>query len=76
MRVPRGGGTATDPAGQPFPWEAQTGARVCVAARKYGLLTRPILDTLVLMPPYCVTNDELVRMVGALRRGIEDTLPA
>ncbi len=33
-----------DPAkGEPFPWEAQTGARVCVAAREHGLLTRPIV---------------------------------
>ena len=55
----------------PFPWEAQTGARVCLAARTHGLLTRPILDTLVLMPPYCTTDDELARMVEALRRGIE-----
>ncbi len=55
---------------QPFAWEAQTGARVCVAAREHGLLTRPIGDTLVLMPPYCVTDEELARMVEALRRGI------
>ena len=64
-----------DPAArQPFPWEAQTGARVCVAAREHGLLTRPIGDTLVLMPPYCTTEDELARMVEALRRGIIATL--
>ena len=56
--------------GTRFAWEAQTGARVCAAARKHGLLTRPILDTLVLMPPYCVTREELERMVEALRRGI------
>ncbi len=55
---------------QPFPWEAQTGARVCVAAREHGLLTRPIGDTLVLMPPYCTTEGELARMVEALRLGI------
>lgn len=60
-----------DPAqGISFDWAAQTGARVCVAARAHGLLTRPILDTLVLMPPYCVTHDELARMVEALRLGI------
>ncbi len=58
-------------AGQPFPWEAQTGARVCVAARAHGLLTRPVGDTLVLMPPYCITVAELERAVEALRRGIE-----
>ena len=64
-----------DPArGQPFAWEAQTGARVCAAAREHGLLTRPIGDTVVLMPPYCATDDELARMVEALRRGIVATV--
>ncbi len=60
-----------DPAtGRAFPWEAQTGARVCLAARQHGLLTRPIGDTLVLMPPYCVSEEQLERMVEALRRAI------
>ena len=60
--------------GRPFPWEAQTGARICAAARAHGLLTRPILDTLVLMPPYCVTDAELARMVEALRLAILEVL--
>lgn len=65
-----------DPAkGKPFPWQAQTGARVCLAARAHGLLTRPIGDTLVLMPPYCVSEGELERAVEALRRGVETVLP-
>ena len=55
---------------QPFAWEAQTGARVCVAAREHGLLTRPIGDTLTLLPPYCVTYDQLKTAVTALRRAI------
>jgi adenosylmethionine-8-amino-7-oxononanoate aminotransferase len=49
-----------------------TGARVCVAARKHGLLTRPVLNTLVLMPPLSVTETELAQMVEALRRGMEE----
>jgi adenosylmethionine-8-amino-7-oxononanoate aminotransferase len=57
-----------------YPWEAQTGARVCLAARRHGLLTRPIGDTLVLMPPYCVSDDQLARMVEALRMGIREAL--
>ena len=64
-----------DPAkGKPFPWEDQTGARVCLAARAHGLLTRPVGDTLVLMPPYCVSEAELARAVEALRRGVETVL--
>ena len=61
--------------GKAFPWEAQTGARVCVAAREHGLLTRPVGDTLVLMPPYCITDAELERAVEALRRGVATVLP-
>lgn len=61
-------------ADEPYPWEAQMGARVCAAARAYGLLTRPIGDTITLMPPYCVTNAQLTGAVEALARGIEETL--
>jgi adenosylmethionine-8-amino-7-oxononanoate aminotransferase len=57
---------------KPFPWEDQTGARVCVAARTYGLLTRPIRDTLVLMPPLVITEDELRLAVRALSLAITD----
>jgi adenosylmethionine-8-amino-7-oxononanoate aminotransferase len=56
--------------GTPFPWQDQTGARICMAAREHGLLTRPIRDTLVLMPPLCFTGPELERSVAALRAGI------
>ncbi|MEX1111084.1 MAG: adenosylmethionine--8-amino-7-oxononanoate transaminase [Chthoniobacterales bacterium] len=56
----------------PFPWQDQTGARICMAARRHGLLTRPIRDTLVLMPPLCFTGPELERSVAALRAGIRE----
>jgi adenosylmethionine-8-amino-7-oxononanoate aminotransferase len=49
---------------------AGTGAAVCLAAREHGLLTRPIQNTLVLMPPLCVTETELRRMVSAIQRAI------
>ena len=58
--------------GSPYPWQDQSGARICVAARRHGLLTRPILDTLVLMPPLCFTETELERAAGALRTGIRE----
>ncbi len=58
--------------GTPYPWQDQTGARVCTAARRHGLLTRPIGDTLVLMPPLCFTDDDLARSIGALRAGLRD----
>ena len=56
----------------PFPWQEQTGAKVCAAARKYGLLTRPIRDTLVLMPPLCFTEEEIGQAVKALESAVRD----
>lgn len=54
----------------PYPQERLTGVKICQAARKHGLLTRPVLDTLVLMPPLAATVEELDRMAEALRLAI------
>lgn len=56
----------------PYPWQEQTGAKVCTAARRYGLLTRPIRDTLVLMPPLCFSDEEISGSVEALRMAVRD----
>lgn len=59
--------------GEPFDLASQTAARVCVAARKHGLLTRPVTgNTLVLMPPYCITEAQIGQCVQAIRLGIEE----
>ncbi len=52
----------------------RTGARICLAARKHGLLTRPINDTLVLMPPLCITAAQLDDAVGALRKALDEVV--
>ena len=53
---------------------ALTGARVCEAARAFGLLTRPIRDVLVLMLPYGVDDGQIEAAVEALRRGIGEVM--
>jgi adenosylmethionine-8-amino-7-oxononanoate aminotransferase len=58
------------PGGEPFPWQERTGGRICDAARKHGLLTRPVLDTIVLMPPLCITEAQLRDAAEAIRRAI------
>ncbi|MEY3480234.1 MAG: adenosylmethionine--8-amino-7-oxononanoate transaminase [Verrucomicrobiota bacterium] len=60
------------PGGVPYPWEEQIGAKICFAAREHGLLTRPIRDTLVLMPPLAFTESELEQAVGALRTAVRE----
>jgi adenosylmethionine-8-amino-7-oxononanoate aminotransferase len=57
---------------EPYPPEQGIGAKVCLAARRHGLLTRPIRDTLVLMPPYCITEAQLRAAVDALAAAIRE----
>jgi adenosylmethionine-8-amino-7-oxononanoate aminotransferase len=48
------------------------GAAVCLEGRRHGLLTRPIGNVVVLMPPLCVTIDQLTKAVEALRVSISE----
>jgi adenosylmethionine---8-amino-7-oxononanoate aminotransferase len=43
---------------------------VCIQARSHGLLTRPIRNVVVMMPPLCITSDQLSQAVEALRASI------
>jgi adenosylmethionine-8-amino-7-oxononanoate aminotransferase len=47
------------------------GAAVCTAARSFGLLTRPIGNTVVLMPPLCTSDAELQSALSALDQALE-----
>lgn len=61
-----------DPSGAAFPWQARTGGRICEAARAHGLLTRPVLDTIVLMPPLCTDERQLEKAVSAIGQAIRE----
>ena len=58
------------PDGMPFDWRERVGAKVCLAAREFGLLTRPIQDVVVFMPPLCVSGDEIRLGIEAIRKAI------
>ena len=59
--------------GERFEPARRIGARACEAARKHGLLTRPVTgDTIVLMPPYCISEAQIKQSVEAIRLGIEE----
>lgn len=60
--------------GEPLDWREETGAKVCRQARRYGLLTRPIRDTLTLMPPLCMDEEQIPKSVSALVRATKDLL--
>ena len=60
---------------EPFAVRERAGQRVCEAMARRGVLTRPIGDVIVLMPPYCTTAAQAGRMVAALQDSIEEVFP-
>lgn len=57
---------------KPFDLRERAGIRVCEAMARRGVLTRPIGNVVVLMPPYCTTPTQLHRMVDALEGAIAE----
>jgi adenosylmethionine---8-amino-7-oxononanoate aminotransferase len=58
--------------GGSFDVRDQVGAQVCLAARPYGLLTRPIRDVIVLMLPLCATCEEVDLAIDAIEKAITE----
>jgi adenosylmethionine-8-amino-7-oxononanoate aminotransferase len=58
-----------------FPIGQRIGFHTCEAARQHGLLTRNIADVLVLMLPYCVTEEQIRQAVESLWQGLCEVLP-
>ncbi len=46
------------------------GKKVCLQARKHGLLLRPLGNTLVLIPPLSITEEELTHLIRGTHKSI------
>ncbi|MDF2875379.1 MAG: bioK [Sporomusa sp.] len=60
----------------PYPWELAAGAGVCLQARKYGLIIRPIGDVVIFMPPLSSTVTEIKTMLDIIKRSINEVTAA
>ena len=58
--------------GKPYPWQEQRGMRASLAARRHGALLRPLGDVVVLMPPLCITPEEIDHVARAAEAGIRE----
>ncbi len=47
---------------------------VCLRARDHGLLTRPIRETVVFMPPLCISSELIEKALSALQQSIKIVL--
>lgn len=54
----------------PYPITDRMGKRVCDEMRKRGVLTRPLGNVVPVMPPYCITGEQLGRVVSVLAESV------
>jgi adenosylmethionine---8-amino-7-oxononanoate aminotransferase len=59
---------------KPFDLRERAGIRVCEAMARLGVITRPVGNVVVLMPPYCATLKQVRQMVAALGESIQSEL--
>ena len=57
-----------------FDLRERAGLRVCEAMARRGVLTRPIGNVIVLMPPYCTTPAQARRMVHSVYDSIREVI--
>jgi adenosylmethionine-8-amino-7-oxononanoate aminotransferase len=50
----------------------RTGFQVCAAARRRGVLVRPLGDVVVVMPPLGITDDELDELLGVVEESVRE----
>jgi adenosylmethionine-8-amino-7-oxononanoate aminotransferase len=52
----------------------RTGFEVCRAARRHGVIVRPLGDVVVLMPPLGITDDELDELVSVVAESVRQVV--
>lgn len=57
---------------EPFPNEKRVGYRVSLKMRELGMLTRPLGNTIVFMPPLASTVEELEEMIAIMKKAIHE----
>ena len=55
----------------PYPFEEKVGIRVCQEALNRGALLRPLVNTIVLMPPLQISTSELDALLDIVYKSIE-----
>ncbi len=55
---------------QAYPWEQKIGVRVCQEARKHGVFSRPLGNTVVIFPPLVISGEELDFLMDGLKQSV------
>ena len=55
----------------PYPWEERVGVKVCIEARRHGLLLRPLGHIMIIMPPLIIKTHEIETVVEIVCKSIQ-----
>ena len=56
---------------EPYAWEERIGIRTITEARSRGVILRPLGNVIVLMPPLCITEDQLTTLLDVTAASIQ-----
>jgi adenosylmethionine-8-amino-7-oxononanoate aminotransferase len=59
-----------------WPTDTRAGFQVALAARRHGLIIRPLADSILFVPPISIQANEVKHLVRAVRLAMEDVLPS
>jgi adenosylmethionine-8-amino-7-oxononanoate aminotransferase len=58
-----------------WPTDTRAGFQVALAARRHGLIIRPLGDSILFVPPISIQADEVKHLVRAVRQAMDEVLP-
>ncbi|MGA0029870.1 MAG: adenosylmethionine--8-amino-7-oxononanoate transaminase [Opitutales bacterium] len=58
-----------------WPTDTRAGFQVALAARRHGLVIRPLGDSILFVPPISIQADEVKHLVRAVRLAMDEVLP-
>ncbi|MBI2195326.1 MAG: adenosylmethionine--8-amino-7-oxononanoate transaminase [Planctomycetes bacterium] len=53
-----------------YPLEKQMGYRVCREARRHGILIRPLGNVIVILPPLCISEEDMDRLLEGIFQSV------
>jgi adenosylmethionine-8-amino-7-oxononanoate transaminase len=59
------------PEGNPFPYHWRIGGALCTRMRSLGIMSRPLADTLIVMPPLAISEENLRTLCCAMLKSLE-----
>ena len=64
-----------DAASKTWTVDMRVGYQIALAARRHGLVIRPLGDSILFVPPISIQPSEVTHLVQAVRRAMDDVIP-